>query len=95
MGIENREMKFFLILFAFCEFTQSAALANGLDLLNGYPMKQKRVDINADIFPYAPAGDTMPEIYYGKRSVDFSSDQEFQKMRNEFKNMIGKLDVKW
>ena len=53
-------------------------------------MKQKRVDINADIFPYAPAGDTMPEIYYGKRSVDFSSDQEFQKMRNEFKNMIAR-----
>ena len=52
-------------------------------------MQQKRADIVGDVFPFAPAGDTMPEIYYGKRSDDMVGDQEFQNMRNQFKNMIG------
>ena len=39
---------------------------------------------------HAPAGDTMPEIYYGKRSDDFSGNQEFQNMRHQFKNMIAR-----
>ena len=43
-----------------------------------------------DVFPFAPAGDTMPEIYYGKRSDDLSGNQEFQNMRNQFKNMIAR-----
>ena len=58
--------------------------------MNGFPLKQKRVNVNGEIFPYAPAGDTIPEIYYGKRSDDISADQEFQNMRNQFKNMIAR-----
>lgn len=46
--------------------------------------------MNGDIFPFSPAGDTMPEIYYGKRSDDLSGNQEFQNMRNQFKNMIAR-----
>ena len=58
-------------------------------MINGFPMQQKRADVVGDVFPFAPAGDTMPEIYYGKRSDDMVGDQEFQNMRNQFKNMIG------
>ena len=61
-----------------------------MGLSNGFPLNQKRVNVNGEIFPYAPAGDTIPEIYYGKRSDDISADQEFQNMRNQFKNMIGR-----
>ena len=60
-------------------------------MLNGFPVQQKRVDINGDQFPFAPTGDTVPEIYFGarKRSDDLG-DQEFQNMRNQFKNMIAR-----